>query len=479
MNIKNCLVLVLLLIAFTANSAELSSPYQAFPPGYGYMDKMEIEALNEAVKKGDPKIIRAHGWKLWAGIMQPAEGLDWPIWYTWPNTKAAFAPNNELLSAAKQQIPAPSKAAGQSLLQRNTANIAIPVNISNTPVYPIPQPVAKAYPDAICGSNTICDGGHVLFNGDIMIPTESLSQEAFNWIRDPKLTLYKQTSLNNFHTNGVHQLDAPQRHIVTKHMFWPVKATGLSALPVWHDDFDGKYTGYAGYEKWKELAAIDPSGKLVGKSLPVTYLYGVLQADGKTPWPSVTANAKVHGLEDFYYHQVSKADWDSFDDADKAIIDAASYWAHNQPFAPGDFLVTVAMHINTKEIQSWALQSVWWTDRPETGEYAEDRPKLPQAKGPWDHYLLTDAYGIPVKPGGNQPIAMNPYIELAIHPVATNCNTCHMRAGWPTGTTAGKASYQNPDCPDTLATLTPNSACLKPLTLTDFQWIIPDRAINQ
>ncbi|MBM4208381.1 MAG: hypothetical protein FJ190_10360 [Gammaproteobacteria bacterium] len=92
------------------------------------------------------------------------------------------------------------------------------------------------------------------------------------------------------------------------------------------------------------------------------------------------------------------------------------------------------------------------------------------------HYLLTDAYGIPEKAGGNQPIAMNPYIELATHPVATNCNTCHRRAGWPTGNTAGTASYQNPDCPNTLATLTVNSTCLKPLTLTDFQWIIPDRA---
>ncbi len=75
---------------------------------------------------------------------------------------------------------------------------------------------------------------------------------------------------------------------------------------------------------------------------------------------------------------------------------------------------------------------------------------------------------------------MNPYIELAIHPVATNCNNCHNRAGWPNKKAAHEvapyAEYFMADCPDPLQTLNPDSKCLKPLTLTDFQWIIPDRA---
>ena len=170
-------------------------------------------------------------------------------------------------------------------------------------------------------------------------------------------------------------------------------------------------------------------------------------------------------------------DWNSFDEADKAILNAASYWSNNQPFGVGDLLVTVAMHINTKEIPTWAMQSVWWSDQPNAGPYAANRPQIPQAKGPWDHYLLVDAYGIPDKAGG-QPVAMNPYIELAIHPVGTNCNNCHNRAGWPTGQNAGQASYQNPDCPNSLQTLSPSSKCLAALTLSDFQWIIPDRALK-
>lgn len=434
------------------------------------MEPTEIKALQKAVHDGDHAVVRAHGWRLWAGIMQPAKGLDWPVWFTWPNTKAAFAiPPTSTLNAT----PAPSL----SLLQRNIRNVNIPP--SELPVYPIPLEVMKSYPNATrdCGAGVICDGAHVLFNGDIMIPTESLSKEGFDWIRGQRL--YEKSQLDALFAKHVHETAAPPRHIVTKHMFWPVKASGLTAIPVWHDDYGVKYSGYAGYEKWKTLAAIDPTGKKVGQTVTVSFLYGVKEPDGKTPWPTVTGSAKVYGLDSFYHHKVTDADWKSFDEADKAIINAASYWAYNEPFNVGDYLVTVAMHVNTKEIPTWALQSVWWSDRPNEGSYAENRPTLPQAKGPWTHYLLTDAYGIPDKQSNEQPVAMNPYIELAIHPVATNCNNCHARAGWPTKAKVPggpSASYQNKDCPDLLATLTPETPCLKPLTLTDFQWIIPDRA---
>jgi hypothetical protein len=450
--------------------------YQPFPEGYGYMQ--ENEALAKAVKQGDHTVVRQHGWKLWAGIMQPGQGLDWPVWYTWPNTKAAFADpgSNGTLQAAATDV------ASKPIIKHNLRHI-IPINESQTPVYPVPEQVASAYPNATskCGKGNICDGAHVLFNGDIMIPTESLSQEAMDWFRNPKQPLYKQSTLDKLHEEKVHMLEAPERHIVIKHMYWPVKAEGLSAIPVWHDDFKHDYPGYAGYENWKNLVGVDPSGKLIGTTQKVAYRYGVFLPGGKIPMEPVVAQAKVHGLDEFYYHKVTKADWDSFDEADKAIINASSYWAYDKPFGPGDYLVTIAMHVNTKEIPSWALQSVWWTDQPDSAPYSADRPQMPQAIGPWDHYLLVDSYGIPDKANGDQPVAMNPYIELVIHPVATNCNNCHIRAGWPLSPLnknpeIGKASYQNPDCPQALATLTPGSECLKPLTLTDFQWTIPDRA---
>lgn len=475
------LIGALLLLAAAWPSRTPSAVYQPFPSGYGYMQ--ENEALIAAVKKGDHTVVRQHGWKLWAGIMQPVKNSDWPIWYTWPNTKAAFAPEDAKRNGLAD-ADAQADVASKSLIKQNAERLikdSVPL-----PIYPIPEPVRKKYPKAIsptfgtqCNTQatsiTIRDGAHVLFNGDILIPTESLSLEAMDWIRNHKKPLYLQTTLNKLHNEKIHILTASQRHIVTKHMYWPVKAAGLSAIPVWHNDYGPGHLCYAGYETWSNLIAVDPSGNQVGQTVKVNYLYGVLQAD-YIPFPTVTKPAKVYGLEDFYHHKVTQADWDNFDDADKAIINASSYWAYNKPFGPGDYLVTIAMHINTKEIPTWTMQSVWWSDQYNVGQFAADRPALPQAHGPWWHYLLVDSYGIPETSGGKQPVAMNPYIELAIHPVATNCNTCHSRAGWPTGNKAGFASYQNPDCPNLLETLTPDSACLRLLTLTDFQWIIPDRA---
>ncbi len=69
-------------------------------------------------------------------------------------------------------------------------------------------------------------------------------------------------------------------------------------------------------------------------------------------------------------------------------------------------------------------------------------------------------------------------MQGVIHPIATSCRNCHVRAGWPAGREAGKASYQNPDCPGLLTYLTPDSECLKSITLTNYLWIIPDRAIE-
>lgn len=465
-----------------AVTADAAPQYEPFPSGYGYMDSNEIRALKLAVANGDLKTVREHGWRLWAGITQPSSSAPgWPIWYTWPNTKGAFAPDVRGAAAASAEAgPQESLIALNAGVRAGEPGAtAIPVNLKFIPYYPVPAQVIKAYPNATknCGKNNICDGSHFLFNGDIMIPTESLSQEGFDWIRDQHV--YEQSKLNALHAKGTKDLTLPDRYIVTKHMFWPVKAGGISAIPVWHDYRDGKYRGYAGYETWPDLVGVDPSGQSVGKKATVSYLYGVQYFD-RTPWKTVTASATVYGLKDFYYHKVTNDDWQSFDEADKAILNAASYWAYNQPFGPGDYLVTVAMHINTREIPTWALQSVWWSDVPDAGIYAQDRPMLPRAKGPWTHYLLVDAYGIPEKKQPDLlPVATNPYIELVIHPVGTDCNNCHMRAGWPTGKVAGTASYQNPDCPESLAKLTPDTACFNKITRTDFQWIIPDRALPQ
>ncbi|MES2002889.1 MAG: hypothetical protein V4450_00105 [Bacteroidota bacterium] len=462
------------------NIAFDSYGYQPIPAGYDYM--IDTAQLAAAVASGNTAYIRMHGWSLWAGIMQPADSSTWPVWFTWPTTQLATTmPSlNETALAATA-----NNTKGQSLIRTNKAltSSGTIMDTLNLPYYPIPDSVAILYPGVVnVKTNSITPGKHFLFNGDIMIPTESISLPGFNWVRQN--ALYNPAILNSLDSNYLatgktHVLSTPPTQIITKHMFWPVSASGFTALPVWNDNYDSTYTQYAGYETWKNLIAIDPTNQYRNQIRPVTYLHGVFEPDSTTPIAPVTNKlAVVHGIDEFYSHKVTQADWDSFSENDKAIINAASFWANNKRFQVGDYLITIAMHINTKEISTWALQSVFWSDLPEIGKYAANKPNLPSAIGPWKHYKMVDAYGI-TGPNGNLPVGINPYIELVIHPVATNCNNCHSRAGWPEGKTGDSASYQNPGCLNLLGKFSASTTpCLQKILLTDFQWFLPDDAAN-
>ena len=50
-------------------------------------------------------------------------------------------------------------------------------------------------------------------------------------------------------------------------------------------------------------------------------------------------------------------------------LDQATIWAYGDDsngFEAGDFLVVAAMHVVTKEVDTWAFQSVWWSPMNDT-----------------------------------------------------------------------------------------------------------------
>ncbi|GEM_PF-900931 len=476
--------------AMRMGPALAAEPDQPLPDWTQYSQPLEIEKLQQAVGAGDHAVVREHGWRLWAGIMQEEQGGTWPIWFSWRNSDQAFLLDGAAPPQGLSLIQRSRLNGGEAMLS-NSAHSPFPkINVENTPYYPTPKQVKDKYPgptsDCVSAQNpeNICDGRHFLFNQDIMIPTESISKEAYEKIHKDKL--FSKLTLDKLHQDKVSDLDLGEKFVVTKHMYWPVKGDGVTIIPVWHDYKGPDYWYYAGYETWTGFIALDPDKRHpIGSKVAGTYLHGVKKHDKITDWPRITAkDVVVHDIDEFYHHQVTTDEWQNvFDESDRAIIDAASHWANGRAFEPGkDYLVTVAMHVNTREIPSWALQSVWWSDKADEGPYAENRPRdLKDAKGPWTHYLLVDSYGIEASKG-KQPVAMNPFIELVSHPVGTNCNTCHMHAGWPEGAKGlDQASYQyrpDPQCGDPLATLKPDTACLAKILRTDFQWFIPDRAVG-
>lgn len=460
-------------------------------------------ALNAAITARTPKPLREHAWRLWAGINQPISAEDArPLWWTWSTTTQLF----------EEQPPAPVGVTPMTRHRHAARLRTAPVIAPSSPeprqprpgvgapgdcfdangdrVITLPGPtyvlaaelVAQAGLDPRCSdprfvadpanSCSLGDGPHFQNNGDILVATESYNAEGARRIEEKRYN--EASTLQQLLDDGTRDLpDLAREQVNTKHMYWPVKASGLSAVPVFHDSPAPPPCQYNGYETWKTLVAVDPGGTVKGKG-QVEFLFGVWNHEGTEELPTRRGSVAVHPLSDFYSRRIDKPAWDALDPRDRRILDAASRWAHGRPFEPGDYVVAVASHIISKEIPQWTLQTAWWSERPDEGPYAADRPALPEAVGPWAHYLMAIEYGIPTEPNGDTlPVAFNPFIELAAtHPVATNCRNCHLRARWPASLTEG---YITASGPGPLANLSPDDPMFAGSLRTDFQWVIADR----
>ena len=447
-----------------------------FPAGYDF--PADAAKLNSYVTNRDIAALRRHAWFLWAGVNQP--GRDgWPIWRSWYIPTQAFA--QPIPKPKPGELAAAGAGAGMSLAAINKKNNP-PINLA-IPVYLIPDAVRKKHEAALKGitdSSTIPDGENFQNNGDLMLVAEPYSEPAFRHIRGKHLyeTLTLQKRLDE-HKIDIQQF--PRRSIVLKHMYWPVAKDKLTALPLVDMSSyatpanpDTTYVGFENMDRWKQAVAIDPTRETIpqGETADVTYLYDVQHPSTNQPWgPNTYGKAKVVPLRDFYFKKLTRKDYEALSTYDQVLIDLSFYWVHKRPFQDGDYLVAVASHVVTKEMPSWTLQTFWWHDKPDAGDYAKDRPDIPQAKGPWRHYLMTVEDGVLALTGGNSlPIAYNPYIELASHPVVTNCRNCHTRAAWPNG------QYIQSPGPDALADIKLDDPIFKGKVHTDILWTIPDRA---
>ncbi len=398
--------------------------------------------------------------------------------------------------------------------------------------------VSNGVSDVICsGKQAFCDGNAFVNQGDVMIATESLSKQAWDAIQKHKL--YDSDTLNELYNKGEKETAAKKvaswidhGFISTKHMFWPVKGcrpgsivtqegcrVRYGALPPWIPANFKKVSyatdaSYRGYETWGKVVAIDTCGN----ACPPKNKAELVLEDVKGATAITTDNPNIYHVDQFLHLQVSEETLQNgFTATDRALLDQATIWAYGSDakgFEAGDFLVVVAMHVVTKEIDSWTFQSIWWSpmeDKPEdclvtdynhcfgqssvysaTSPYSgldqKTRSAIDQRVGTaWrNNYVLSDSYGIgyeidgtvidvnnyfegtPPKwatqrPNGEKigmlPVAMNVYIEPVIHPLGTNCHNCHRRAGiinkFPNNGEyaggVGRANYQNSQCPSLLA----------------------------
>ncbi|UVO55460.1 hypothetical protein [Sphingomonas sp. SUN039] len=457
-----------------ANPAACPAP-RGIPTGFDY--PQSAATVQGWVASGNVARTRTHGWNLWAALNTVQNGQ--PVWQSWCTETQAFA-SATTLAAANVHGGKPMRA---FKLNNGLTTGADPINFPVSPVYAVPPPVMARYAGSKClipatptSIASLANGPTLQNNGDVMVAGVIYNQPAYNWIRNNKL--YQQSTLNGMipPPNQTKQMAAmPAGSIALKPMMWPVKGSGFTALPVWDDlkNDNGVYSGFEIQSQWPRAVAVTPTPQATVAPASVQYLYGVTM-NGKPLGPNTYASPRVAGVQQFYNYRPNLA---TMAQCDRAILDASAYYAYGRMFQQGDYLVLVAMHVMSKEQPAWTFQSVWWSDRPNAGPYAANRPNLPvtQAPGPWRNYLMTATYGIPATPGGAQwPVAYNPYIELAAdHPIATNCMNCHHRAAWP----AKSDEYQAAGGPGALDIYAQSNPIFNGLIGVDSLWSISDRAV--
>lgn len=490
------------------DTGTVPSPDSNFPKGFDYPQQVQ-----PWVKSGNGGRMRLHSWCLFAGLNQPAPSGQGFVWQSWKTSTQAFPFQGNPWNAG-----APARRPG-TLNARNFANATTTGNnpINNpAPVYPVNTAIAKNPAYQAClepipnqpGRQQLRDGIHLQSNGDVMIAGVIYNDAAINNILGTGL--YDAASLTNklppaAGSPATSINDFPVSSIVLKPMFWPVRKGQYTLLPVWDWDQhkpgsadDGKYAGFEMQKIWTRAVAItDLPNPVTPASLQ--FLYGVYDSTGKVALgPNAYSGSSLQAVsvKDFYHRQYNKADLQQLSACDRALLDASAYWAYNQPFQEGDYVVLVAMHIMTKEQPEWTFQSAWWhpdAASPNCGRFCGGRPTN-LTDQTFTHYYMTTTYGTeqikgnsnyyapPTTVGPVWPVAYNPYIELAAsHPITTNCMNCHHRAAWPPlahQIEGRQASYlqTSPNNPNALEVFASSNPIFNGLLTVDAMWAVSDRA---
>ena len=434
-------------------SSKLAQNYQPFPYGFNY--PLERDTINNWVATKDDATIRSHAWNLFAGLNQPTESWK-KIWQTW-------YPIGKVLPTKDTIIKNP----------------IMPISGSEKPPYPSP------FPKSECFEN----GNMFFYTALLLVASTFYNKEAAEWILGKRLghmptldSLYK-TRRKNIPT-------APSKAMIAKNIYWPVSKypKDYAPLPLWDGPGGRDPLVYNGFETWERAVAVTTNPNPPA-SVDVEYLFGYAhREDYNFKYESI----KPIGLDQFYYLKLDKEVLREFSPIDSCVVNNSFHYVFNRNFEEGDYLICIAQHLITKEIDNWTMQTIWWHDRPNEGPYSKNRPDN-IAAGAWQKYLLATAYymAVPNMLGGTPHYAYNPYIELAFpekNRINSNCQNCHIRAGYPelehgffVADMIGEP-IKFPTKPNAFYNalregyIGKEDSIFKELMRTDFNWAIPDRA---
>lgn len=450
---------------------------QPIPAGYGF--PAERAALQSLVDANDVVAMRKHAWNLWAGLTADSksayEGKTLPIWETWLSTAQVFTnppiENSTNTMHAKRKDPAREFKDPNQFFHVKGGDRAVLSEVESGIVgFNKYDPTMMQYLWAGHPAPKATDIDYFY--------TSSKSLDALNktWgdtpIVDRKV------------------VDAPNTALELKPVLMWVKAEGLTAIPFWQgpNNSTDKHCADVSVDElrhpkpgqpatkchpdpttWTHCVLIDPKHASKGLQSATKAQFDVADFT-EAPGCTDVAHAQYGGI-DMLYNIKLTAD------------EAAAFNKEQNPDKPakaGDFMVFLAMHVNTKEIIEWTWQTFWWQGGQETvNDYpGSGADRTANINAPWSNYNMCTAYAQTTQPNnkGNMNVCFNPYLETSAgipDGLRSNCVTCHGTATVNTPKTGGyPATYDQPvDFGD--------PAYFGGATKTDFSWAIPSNAQPQ
>ncbi len=346
--------------------------YQPIPPGFDF--PADQNALLQMRDTANVAAMRKHAWMVFAGLTQPTPTGE-AVWETWFSEEQAFA-----------QGPAP-QGIGPHRLQRRFRN---------------PRQFTLAGQGAVPHAIGASLLSFVLMNKDTFdhIRTNHLYQKA-------RLNQINQ-AFNANHTPVEQRVIPafPRESVSLKTVWWLVKQTGLTALPVWDGVANPNISNPP--PSWARFVAVDPTRQ----QIPADERRDIFFQGLSKP------NSHVVPLNSFYNFQITANE----------INDVRHVPGFSQAQV-GDFVALIAMHMTTKEIPDWVWATFWWHDNPAAGPFGMDRP--PAVPGVWRNYLMNVAFSgdIPTAADGGPNVCFNPWLEARfVKGMQSNCLTCHQRS---------------------------------------------------
>jgi hypothetical protein len=359
------------ILTLAAGSAAAQQNYEPVPPGFDFPAD-EATLLRFRDTQNVPEM-RRHAWYVFAGLTQRAKNGE-AIWETWFPSPLTFSSG-----------PQPQGLAGPGPARP----FAVPRQFRGE----------GAAPQAI-GESVL---SFVMFNkdGNDHIRTNQFNQQtALDSINNgfPAGTPVEKREIKSF----------PRTAMSLKLVWKVVKATGLTAIPVWDNKPTKPNVEGNPEPSWSRVVAVDPTRT----DIPPTETADVFSNGVSFP------KSRVVSMSRFYNFRITERE-------------IAAVNTIDQNAQIGDYAIFVAMHYTTKEIPDWIWSTFWWHDEPDGGPYGSDRPTI--VPGVWRNYLMDTSYSmeLPREYDGTPNAVFDPYLEARFPGgMGSNCMTCHQQARW-------------------------------------------------